>query len=85
MADFLFLFHSTLGVIQTRKALQAEGMTFRIADIPRQLHRQCGLCIYLNCPPGEETRWIIPGHTESLYRYEKNDWCCIGRFDSCGS
>lgn len=37
MKEFLFLFHSTVGVIQTRKALQAAGMTFRVSDIPRDL------------------------------------------------
>ena len=45
MTEYLFLFHSTVGVIQTRKALQAAGMTFRVADIPRQLRGGCGLCI----------------------------------------
>ena len=33
MKEFLFLFHSTVGVIQTRKALQAAGMTFRVSDL----------------------------------------------------
>lgn len=68
MAEYLFLFHSTLGVIRTRKALQAAGATFRVADIPRQLRGGCGLCIYLQCPQGDEQRWVIPGATESIYR-----------------
>lgn len=50
MKEFLFLFHSTVGVIQTRKALQAAGMTFRVSDIPRDLRGGCGLCIWLTCP-----------------------------------
>ncbi len=54
MKEYLFLFHSTVGVIQTRKALQAAGMTFRVSDIPRDLRGGCGLCIWLTCPPGEE-------------------------------
>ena len=45
MKEYLFLFHSTVGVIQTRKALQAAGMTFRVSDIPRDLRGGCGLCI----------------------------------------
>ncbi|BED50941.1 hypothetical protein VEE48_21750 [Escherichia coli] len=65
MKEYLFLFHSTVGVIQTRKALQAAGMTFRVSDIPRDLRGGCGLCIWLTCPPGEEIQWVIPGHTES--------------------
>lgn len=28
MKEYLFLFHSTVGVIQTRKALQAAGYAF---------------------------------------------------------
>lgn len=61
MKEFLFLFHSTVGVIQTRKALQAAGMTFRVSDIPRDLRGGCGLCIWLTCPPGEEIQWVILG------------------------
>ena len=83
MTEYLFLFHSTVGVIQTRKALQAAGMTFRVADIPRQLRGGCGLCIYLRCSPGEETRWIIPGHTESIYRCVDDGWHCVKTIDAC--
>lgn len=61
MKEYLFLFHSTVGVIQTRKALQAAGMTFRVSDIPRDLRGGCGLCIWLTCPPGEEIQWVILG------------------------
>ena len=68
MTEYLFLFHSTLGVMQTRKALQAAEISFRVADIPRQLRGGCGLCIYLHCEEGSELRWVIPGATESIYR-----------------
>ncbi len=47
MTTFLFLFHSTVGVVRMRKALQAAGMTFEVKDIPRQLRSGCGLCILL--------------------------------------
>lgn len=60
MMEYLFLFHSTVGVIQTRKALQAAGMTFRVADIPRQLRGGCGLCIYLSCPPAKKRGGLSP-------------------------
>lgn len=68
MTEYLFLFHSTLGVVQTRKALQAAEISFRVADIPRQLRGGCGLCIYLHCEEGSELRWVVPGATESIYR-----------------
>lgn len=66
MKEYLFLFHSTVGVIQTRKALQAAGMTFRVSDIPRDLRGGCGLCIWLTCPPGEEIQWVILAYGISL-------------------
>lgn len=80
MKEALFLFHSTLGVIKTRKALQAAGMCFRVADIPRELRGGCGLCIYIDCVAGKEDEWIIPGHTESIYRPENGGWRCLATF-----
>ncbi|CAM3244238.1 hypothetical protein SB6411_05122 [Klebsiella spallanzanii] len=71
MTEYLFLFHSTVGVVRTRKALQAAGMTFRVKDIPRQLRGGCGLCIYLSCEPGEEQRWVVAGETEAIYRVDE--------------
>lgn len=80
MKEALFLFHSTLGIIKTRKALQAAGMCFRVADIPRELRGGCGLCIYIDCVAGKEDEWIIPGHTESIYRLENGGWRCLATF-----
>jgi len=76
----LFLFHSTVGVIKMRKALQAAGVRFRVADIPRELRGGCGLCIYIDCATGMEEEWVIPGHTESIYRQENGNWRCIAAF-----
>ena len=79
MTEYLFLFHSTVGVVRMRKALQAAGMTFRVKDIPRQLRGGCGLCIYLSCEPGEEQRWILPGQTEALFRVAVDDYQLLAR------
>ncbi|POP45644.1 hypothetical protein CHU32_11875 [Superficieibacter electus] len=68
MTEYLFLFYSTPGVIRTRKALQAAGVTFRVADIPRQLRGGCGLCVYLHCPANEVLQWVLPGLTQAIYR-----------------
>lgn len=80
MTETLFLFHSTVCVIKMRKALQAAAINFRVADIPRQLRGGCGLCIYVNCAADEEAQWVIPGHTESIYRFEDGEWRCIATF-----
>ena len=70
MNEYVLLFHNTPGVLQTRKALQAAGVTFRVQDIPRQLRGGCGLCIRLRCQEGEENQWVIPGVTQAVYRCE---------------
>lgn len=71
MTEYLFLFHSTVGVVRMRKALQAAEMTFRVKDIPRQLRGGCGLCIYLSCEEGEQQRWVVAGETEAIYRVDE--------------
>lgn len=70
MNDYLLLFHHTPGVLQTRKALQAAGVAFRVQDIPRKLRGGCGLAIRLHCSPEEALRWVTPGATQSV-------WQCI--------
>lgn len=79
MKEFLFLFHSTVGVIQTRKALQAAGMTFRVSDIPRDLRGICGLCIWLTCPPARKYNGD-PRLTESIYCQQDGVWRCIAHY-----
>ncbi|MBJ3592901.1 DUF3343 domain-containing protein [Salmonella enterica subsp. enterica serovar Saintpaul] len=46
--------------------LQAAGIRFRVADIPRQLRGGCGLCIYMDCAADEETPWVLPIHLPLL-------------------
>lgn len=80
MEEYLYLFHSTLGVVRMRKALQAAGMTFRVADIPRALRGGCGLAIWLTCEPGDARRWIFPGQTEAVYLCRGEEYRLISRF-----
>ena len=80
MKETLFLFSYYPRRHQTRKALQAAGMCFRVADIPRELRGGCRLCIYIDVFAGKEDEWIIAGHTESIYRLENGDWRCLATF-----
>lgn len=81
MAEYLLLFHSTLGVVQTKKALQAAGVRFRVADIPRTLRSGCGLSIWLHCPADELVQWLRPGQTESVYQcVGENEYRLIDRY-----
>ena len=50
-AEFLYLFHSTLGTVRLRKRLEQQPHAFRVCDVPRLLSAGCGLAIRLHCPP----------------------------------
>ena len=80
MTTFLFLFHSTVGVVRTRKALQAAGMTFEVKDIPRQLRSGCGLCILLEGTEDAARSWILPKLTAALYQQDGEAWRCVATF-----
>ncbi len=36
-AEFLYLFHSTLGTVRLRKRLELQPHAFRVCDVPRRL------------------------------------------------
>ncbi len=80
MTEYLFLFHNTLGVVKTRRALQAAGRDFRVTDIPRQLRGGCGLCIWIACPEESYQEWVMAGLTESVYRVQGEQWDCIATY-----
>ena len=84
MTTFLFLFHSTVGVVRTRKALQAAGMTFEVKDIPRQLRSGCGLCILLEGTEADARAWSGPEQTAALYQQDGEAWRCLATFPSAG-
>ena len=69
MTTFLFLFHSTVGVVRMRKAMQAAGVAFEVKDIPRQLRSGCGLCILLEGTEADARGWIVPEQTAALYQH----------------
>ncbi|TBL86604.1 DUF3343 domain-containing protein [Hafnia alvei] len=68
--EYLFLFHSTLGVVRLKKRLQAQNVVFKVADIPRQLSSGCGLSIRLRCPKPELSQWWVDGETSAIFRCE---------------
>lgn len=78
MVHYILLFHSTLGVVQTRKKLQEAGEPFTVKDIPRGLRGGCGLCIHLHSE--DPTRWVIPGLTESIYRCDEEHFHSVAQF-----
>ncbi len=84
MTTFLFLFHSTVGVVRMRKALQAAGVAFEVKDIPRQLRSGCGLCILLEGTEADARGWIVPEQTAALYQQNGEAWRCLATFPPAG-
>ncbi|MEJ1012575.1 DUF3343 domain-containing protein [Klebsiella pneumoniae] len=84
MTTFLFLFHSTVGVVRMRKALQAAGVAFEVKDIPRQLRSGCGLCILLERTEADARGWIVPEQTAALYQQNGEAWRCLATFPPAG-
>ena len=84
MTTFLFLFHSTVGVVRMRKAMQAAGVAFEVKDIPRQLRSGCGLCILLEGTEADARGWIVPEQTAALYQQNGEAWRCLATFRPAG-
>jgi hypothetical protein len=78
MTTFLFLFHSTVGVVRMRKAMQAAGVAFEVKDIPRQLRSGCGLCILLEGTEADAEQ------TAALYQQNGEAWRCLATFPPAG-
>ncbi|TBM28781.1 DUF3343 domain-containing protein [Hafnia paralvei] len=72
--EFLFLFHSTLGVVRLKKRLQAQNREFKVADIPRQLSSGCGLSIRLSCTASELALWWVNGETSAIFRCAEGEY-----------
>lgn len=80
-AEFLYLFHSTLGTVRLRKRLAQQPHPFRVCDVPRRLSAGCGLAIRLHCPPGEWQQWCQRGETAAVFVVTKTvsiaNWLAI--------
>ncbi len=84
MTTFLFLFHSTVGVVRMRKAMQAAGVAFEVKDIPRQLRSGCGLCILLEGTEADARGWIVPEQNGGAVSAEREAWRCLATFPPAG-
>ena len=83
MTTFLFYFHSTVGVVRMRKAMQAAGVAFEVKDIPRQLRSGAGCA---SCWRGRKPMrgWIVPEQTAALYQQNGEAWRCLATFPPAG-
>ena len=82
MTTFLFLFHSTVGVVRMRKAMQGGGVAFEVKDIPRQPRSGCGLCILLEGTEADARGWIVPNRRRRcISRTGKHG--CLATFPPC--
>ena len=84
-AEFLYLFHSTLGTVRLRKRLEQQPHAFRVCDVPRRLSARSGLAIRLHCPPEEWQQWCQRGETAAVFRCDEDgEYCELARYPAAG-
>jgi hypothetical protein len=82
MEEFLFLFHSTVGVVQTRKLLQAAGVPFRVADIPAPCAVAAGYAFVCNAHPAPNNSGCCPAQRRRFTAAREkrlSRWRCMSR------
>ena len=71
MSKYLFLFHSTAGVVRMRKSPAGGSDDLRGEGYSPPAAQRLRVVIYLSCMPGDEQRWVIPGETAALFASPK--------------
>jgi hypothetical protein len=82
MEEFLFLFHSTVGVVQTRKLLQASGVSFRVADIPAPCAAAAGYAFACSAHPVPNSSGCCPARPRRFTAAREkrlSRWRCMSR------
>ncbi len=85
MTTFLFLFHSTVGVVRMRKALQAAGVAFEVKRYtPPAAQRLRAVRILLEGTEADARGWIVPEQTGGAVSAEREAWRCLATFPPAG-
>lgn len=73
MTTYQFLFHNTLGAIQLKKQLNAQDISFKMMDAPRELTASCGLSIRFDWDKNVEC-FIVPAQTQAIYIWQNSGY-----------
>ncbi|MBK5142529.1 DUF3343 domain-containing protein [Budviciaceae bacterium BWR-B9] len=66
--EYLFLFHTPLGVIQLKKRLNEWGIHFLVIDAPRVLSAECGMAMRFELTESHQYSALINSQVKSIYQ-----------------
>ena len=68
MTDFVATFHTHLAALKTYRTMAAEGVSARMAPVPRKISSSCGTCVFYQA---EEPRYApLDADVEAVYRLD---------------
>ncbi|SQI41335.1 Protein of uncharacterised function (DUF3343) [Leminorella richardii] len=68
--DYLFLFHTPLGVIRLKKALTERDIVYCVIDAPRALTADCGMAVTFSLAKGLEFSSLVNEQVSAVYQTE---------------
>jgi len=75
MTEYIATFHTHLSAMRTQRTLTREGITARLAPVPRYLSASCGTCViysaedsHFNCMDADVERVVERLGEQSAFR-----------------
>lgn len=66
MMQFVATFHTHLAALKTHRRMTAEGVSARMAPVPRKISSSCGTCVFYQA---EDACYdLLDTDTEAVYR-----------------
>ena len=78
----LFLFHTPLGIIQLKKKLNAEAISFSVIDAPRALSSECGMGVKFSLSHERGYQPFMNEQVKAVYRIENERYHLIWEDES---
>lgn len=66
MTQFVATFHTHLAALKTYRRMTAEGISARMAPVPRKISSSCGTCVFYQAE--EACYALLDTDTEAVYR-----------------
>lgn len=66
MTEFVATFHTHLAALRTHRAMTADGISARMAPVPRRISSSCGTCVFYQAE--DPCYSLLDKDTEAVYR-----------------
>ena len=68
MTEFVATFHTHLAALRTHRAMTADGISARMAPVPRKISSSCGTCVFYQAE--DPCYALLDKDTEAVYRLD---------------